>query len=133
MKLKELFKEDKTVFSLEVFPPKRNNPIETIYRTLDELNNLHADFISVTYGASGKLADNSTCEIASAIKQRYGIESAAHLTCVNSTKDEVKNILERLKENGVENILALRGDIIPDIMPKDDFHHASELIKFIKE
>lgn len=133
MKLAELFNSEKTVFSFEVFPPKRNNPIETIYETLDELQDLKPDFISVTYGASGSLADNSTCEIASAIKHRYGIESAAHLTCVNSTKEEVTRVLKQLRDNGVENILALRGDLVPDVPPKKDFKHASELITFIKE
>lgn len=133
MKLAELFKNKKTVFSFEVFPPKRNNPIETIYHTLDELQDLKPDFISVTYGASGSLADNSTCEIASAIKHRYGIVSAAHLTCVNSTKEEVTQVLKQLHENEVENILALRGDLVPDVSPKEDFKHASELITFIKE
>ena len=133
MKIKNLFKEGKTVFSLEVFPPKRNHPIDTIYSTLDQLKDLDADFISVTYGASGSLADNSTCEIASAIKHRYGIVSAAHLTCVNSTREEVKAVLEQLKENDIDNILALRGDIVPDVAPKDDFQHASDLISFIKE
>lgn len=133
MKLAELFNSRKTVFSFEVFPPKRNNPIETIYSTLDELQDLRPDFISVTYGASGSLADNSTCEIASAIKHRYGIESAAHLTCVNSTREEVTQVLKQLHENGVENILALRGDLAPDLAPKEEFKHASELITFIKE
>lgn len=133
MKLAELFNSSKTVFSFEVFPPKRNNPIETIYNTLDALKDLQPDFISVTYGASGSLADNSTCEIASAIKHKYGIESAAHLTCVNSTREEVTEVLTRLEDNGVENILALRGDLVPDMPPKEDFHHASELISFIKE
>ncbi|MCI5688210.1 methylenetetrahydrofolate reductase [NAD(P)H] [Anaerovoracaceae bacterium 42-11] len=133
MKLAELFNEEKTVFSFEVFPPKRNNPIETIYQTLDQLQEIKPDFISVTYGASGSLADNSTCEIASAIKQKYGIESAAHLTCVNSTREEVTEVLHRLSENGVENILALRGDLVPDLPPKKDFKHASELITFIRE
>ena len=132
MKLADLFKNGKTVFSFEVFPPKRNNPIETIYRTLDELQELKPDFISVTYGASGSLADNSTCEIASAIKHKYGLESAAHLTCVNSTREEVREVLRRLNENGVENILALRGDLVPDVPPKEEFKHASELISFIK-
>ena len=94
---------------------------------------LKPDFISVTYGASGSLADNSTCEIASAIKHRYGIESAAHLTCVNSTKEEVTQVLKKLHDNGVENILALRGDLVPDVEPKEDFKHASELITFIRE
>ncbi|MEY8295781.1 MAG: methylenetetrahydrofolate reductase [NAD(P)H] [Emergencia timonensis] len=133
MKLAELFNNRKTVFSFEVFPPKRDNPIETIYNTLDALQDLKPDFISVTYGASGSLADNSTCEIASAIKHRYGIESAAHLTCVNSTKEEVTQVLKKLHDNGVENILALRGDLVPDVEPKEDFKHASELITFIRE
>lgn len=133
MKLETLFKEKKTVFSFEVFPPKRNNPIETIYDTLDELKDLAPDFISVTYGASGSLADNSTCEIASAIKHKYGIESAAHLTCVNSTRQEVTEVLKRLSDNGVENILALRGDLILDQPPKEDFRYASELISFVKD
>ncbi|MEE0515490.1 MAG: methylenetetrahydrofolate reductase [NAD(P)H] [Emergencia sp.] len=133
MKLSELFNGDKTVFSLEVFPPKRDNPIETIYNTLDQLQDVQPDFISVTYGASGSLADNSTCEIASAIKHKYGIESAAHLTCGNSTREEVSEVLKRLHDNGVENILALRGDIVPDVPPKEEFKHASQLITFIKE
>lgn len=133
MKLAELFKSEKTVFSFEVFPPKRNNPIETIYQTLDQLHELQPDFISVTYGASGSLADNSTCEIASAIKHKYGLESAAHLTCVNSTRQEVSEVLKRLQASGVENILALRGDLVPDVPPKEEFRHASELIAFIKE
>ena len=133
MKLSELFNGDKTVFSLEVFPPKRDNPIETTYNTLDQLQDVQPDFISVTYGASGSLADNSTCEIASAIKHKYGIESAAHLTCVNSTREEVSEVLKRLHDNGVENILALRGDIVHDVPPKEEFKHASQLITFIKE
>lgn len=133
MKLAQLFNEEKTVFSFEVFPPKRDNPIQTIYDTLDQLQDLKPDFISVTYGASGSLADNSTCEIASAIKHKYGIESAAHLTCVNSTKEEVTEVLRRLDESGVENILALRGDMVPDVPPKKDFRHANELISFIRD
>lgn len=133
MKLAQLFNEEKTVFSFEVFPPKRDNPIQTIYDTLDQLQDLKPDFISVTYGASGSLADNSTCEIASAIKHKYGIESAAHLTCVNSTREEVTEVLRRLDESGVENILALRGDLVPDVPPKKDFRHANELISFIRD
>lgn len=133
MKLSQLFNQEKTVFSFEVFPPKRDNPIQTIYDTLDQLQDLKPDFISVTYGASGSLADNSTCEIASAIKHKYGIESAAHLTCVNSSREEVTEVLRRLDANGVENILALRGDLVPDVPPKKEFLHASDLISFIKE
>ena len=133
MSIAQLFATKSTVFSFEVFPPKRTSPIETIYHTLDELQELHPDFISVTYGAGGNLADNSTCEIASIIKNQYHIEPLAHLTCVNSTKEEILEVLGRLRQNGIENILALRGDISPDRPPKTDFAHASDLISFVKE
>ena len=85
MKISQLFK-DRTVFSFEVFPPKKTSPIDTIYNTLDELKDLHPDFISVTYGAGGNTADSSTCDIASLIKNKFGIEPLAHLTCVSSSK-----------------------------------------------
>ena len=134
MKINEFFKHGKTVFSFEVFPPKKDAPIDTIYTTLSELKDLNPDFISVTYGAGGREAGNSkTCEIASIIKDKYNITPVAHLTCVNSTKEEVLRELENLKNHGIENILALRGDIIPDIPRKNDFLHASELVSFIKE
>lgn len=131
MKTSEIFR-NKTVLSFEVFPPKKTSPIETIYNTLDELKNLSPDFISVTYGAGGSLNSSSTIEIASAIKNRYGIESIAHLPCINLSKDEVLSVLEKLKENHIENILALRGDISPDYPMKEDFKHASDLVSFIK-
>ena len=134
MKINEIFKHGKTVFSFEVFPPKKDAPIDTIYTTLSELKDLNPDFISVTYGAGGREAGNSkTCENASIIKDKYNITPVAHLTCVNSTKEEVLRELENLKNHGIENILALRGDIIPDIPRKNDFLHASELVSFIKE
>lgn len=132
MKLSNMFK-DKTVFSFEVFPPKRTSPIETIYNTLAELKNLKPDFISVTYGAGGSSISSSTCQIASAIKRNYGIEPVAHLPCINFTKDEILRNLENFHKNDIENILALRGDINPDIPPKNDFKYASELVEFIKE
>lgn len=132
MKTSEIFR-NKTVLSFEVFPPKKTSPIETIYNTLDELKNLSPDFISVTYGAGGSLNSSSTIEIASAIKNRYGIESIAHLPCINLSKDEVLSVLDKLKENCIENILALRGDISPDYPIKNDFKHASDLVSFIRE
>ena len=133
MKLASMFDSGKTVFSFEVFPPKKTSSIETIYRTLDELKDLKPDFISVTYGAGGNTADTSTCDIAAAIRDTYGIESAAHLTCVNNTREEMDTILKGLKEKGVENILALRGDINPDVPRKHDFEHASDLIAYIRQ
>lgn len=133
MKIAELFGKGKTVFSFEVFPPKNTTPIESIYNTLDELRALSPDFISVTYGARGTSADTMTCDIASYIKNNLGITSAAHLTCVYSDKKLILERLEQLKERGVENILALRGDINPDIPRLHDFEYASDLTRFIKE
>lgn len=133
MKMSKLFEVKKPVFSLEVFPPKKNaGGIETIYETLDGLKDLKPDFISVTYGAGGNLADNSTCEICSIIKNKYNILPIAHLTCVNNSKSDIDVILENLKDAGVSNILALRGDINPDVTPKNDFAHADELVAYIK-
>lgn len=133
MRIPELFKEGKTVFSFEIFPPKKTSSIDTIYNTLDELSDLNPAFISVTYGAGGNTADSKTCQIASVIQDKYNITSAAHLTCVNCTKNDIDVILGQLKEKGIQNILALRGDINPDIPPKHDFKYASELVTYIKE
>lgn len=131
MKIKSMF-ERGTVFSFEIFPPKKTSPIETVYNTLEKLGDLNPDFISVTYGAAGSTNKVSTCEIASAIKNKYGVVPAAHLPCINYTKEEILQILDEFKASGIENILALRGDINPDIPPKKDFRYASELIEFIK-
>lgn len=113
MRIAELFKEKKTVLSFEIFPPKRNDPVETIYQTIDALKDLSPDFISVTYGAGGSTKGH-TVEIASHIQQNCGINALPHLTCATSTRREVEEVLGRLEEAGVENILALRGDL-----PKD--------------
>lgn len=131
MKIRDMFKKG-TVFSFEIFPPKKTAPIEIIYDTLEELKDLNPDFISVTYGAGGSGNSVSTCEIAQTIKEKYGIEPAAHLPCINYTKDEITAILKDFEEHGIENILALRGDINPDIPPKKEFKYASELVEFIK-
>lgn len=132
MKLKTLF-ETKQVLSFEVFPPKRTAPVESIYDALDSLQELHPDFISVTYGAGGSENCAATLEIASSIKNKYGIESVAHLPCINLSKEDVLSMLQRFRENGIENILALRGDINPEVPPGSDFEHASDLIAFLKE
>ena len=133
MKIAELFKPGKTVFSFEIFPPKKDGSIDTIYSTLDGLSDLHPDFISVTYGAGGSEANVITSEIAGLIKRKYNTESIAHLTCVNSSKEDIDFQLEQFKKQGIENVLALRGDINPDIPPKKDFAHASDLISYMKE
>lgn len=133
MKIPELFRSGKTVFSFEIFPPKKDGSIETVYNTLDGLSDLHPDFISVTFGAGGSAAGASTSEIAGLIKRKYNTESIAHLTCVNMTKDEIDRQIEDFREQGIENVLALRGDINPEIPPKKDFLHASDLISYMKE
>ena len=131
MKTSSLFNH-KTVLSLEVFPPKRTAPVDTIYNTLDELKGITPDFISVTYGAGGSENSQTTLKIASAIKHKYGIESVAHIPCLNLTREDVLLILEQLKEQKIENILALRGDRNPDYPPKTEFLHADELVAFIR-
>ncbi len=132
MKIREMFDKG-TVFSFEIFPPKKTAPIEVIYNTLEELKDLKPDFISVTYGAGGSSQSVSTSEIAQTIKDKYGIEPAAHLPCINYTKDEIKSILADFRQHGIENVLALRGDINPDIEPKKEFKYASDLVEFIKQ
>lgn len=132
MKISSLFEKGKTVFSFEIFPPKKGGSIDTVYSTLEALSDLHPDFISVTYGAGGTAAGCSTREIVSLIKERYHTESIAHLTCVNSTKADIDRIIAEFRQYGVENVLALRGDINPDIPPKEDFKHASDLIEYMK-
>ncbi len=131
MKTSEIFKTKK-VLSFEIFPPKRTDTVTTIYDAVNDLKNLKPDFISVTYGAGGSSNNNETLKIASAVKNVYGIESVAHLPCINLCKTEVIDMLKNFKSNGIENILALRGDINPDFAPKNDFKHASDLVAFIK-
>ncbi|NLP33735.1 MAG: methylenetetrahydrofolate reductase [NAD(P)H] [Clostridiales bacterium] len=133
MRIASLFEQKKTVFSFEVFPPKKTSSIDTIYATLEELQGLNPDFISVTYGAGGNTGDHITCDIASVIKNKYNILPLAHLTCINDTREDIEVVLDRLEQNGIKNILALRGDINPNIPPKKEFKHASELIAFIKQ
>ncbi len=134
MNLEHLLNHRKVLYSLEVFPPKATTSIDTIYNTLYGLRSLKPDFISVTYGAGGsETQKNKTCEIASLIKKEYGIEPVSHLTCIGSDKTEIKASLEQLRENGVENILALRGDRRPEIKESKDFKYASDLVAFIKE
>ncbi|MGM9649576.1 MAG: methylenetetrahydrofolate reductase [NAD(P)H] [Butyricicoccaceae bacterium] len=134
MKIRQMFDNKNTVFSLEVFPPKKTSNIDTIYTTLDQISDLKPDFISVTYGAGGSgSAGSLTAKIASDIKHKYGIESMAHLTSIYTTKENAAATLTELRELGIENILALRGDRNPEREPEHDFAHASDLTKFIAD
>ena len=127
MKIPELYNDRKFVYSFEIFPPKKMDNIDKVYSTVDGLAHLEPDFISVTFGAGGKCKDTLTGEIASTIKNKHGIETMAHLTCINSTKEQVRTILKDLDERGIENVMALRGDINEETGPLGEFRHANEL------
>lgn len=135
MKIDTLLKKRPTL-SFEIFPPKKqDSDVSSIYQTIEELSSLKPDFISVTYGAGGSTTKN-TVAIASTIKNKYHIESVAHLSCIDSTKEELLTILQELKDNNIENILALRGDYPQDYDKQTslfEFKYASELNAFIKE
>ena len=133
MFIKDIFEKKKFVFSFEIFPPKATSSIDTVYKTLEALSDLRPDYISVTYGAGGGSNSNKTVEISSIIKNKYDIESLAHLTCIGSTKEEIKVVLQELKEEGIKNILALRGDIPLDQEVCGEFQYASDLAEFIME
>lgn len=130
MRISEVFKK-KTVLSFEVFPPKRDGSIESVYRAIDGLSGLAPDYISVTYGAGGSANHEATAEIAAAVKQRYGIEGVAHLTGLYLNRDEVPGLLEQYHRQGIENLLVLRGDEAPGLPKCGDFQYADELISFI--
>lgn len=133
MKISEILKSDKPSFSFEVFPPKAGMPIEPTLDAVAKIATLKPDFISVTYGAGGSNSKN-TIEVAKAIQDLNQSTALAHFTCIGATKQQVASQLQDLKNAGIENILALRGD-----MPKDgsqttmDYKHASDLILDIKK
>lgn len=133
MKISELLQNGKITFSCEIFPPKPGADISRMWEVVQGIAELSPDFISVTYGAGGSTSKR-TVEIASAIQEQHGIPALAHLTCVSSSREDIRNQLKLMKENGLENILALRGDL-----PKDDsipalthYKYACELIEDIK-
>ena len=109
MYLRDIYKKNKTIMSLEIFPPKNECDISKLFETIEDLRTLNPDFVSVTYGAGGGTREK-TVDIASNIKNKMNIESVAHFTCVNSSKEDVLNVLGLLKDNNINNILALRGD-----------------------
>ena len=133
MRIEEWVKNKKVVFSFEIFPPKAASSVNTIYDTLEALKGSNPDYISVTYGAGGSLRNNKTIELSSLVKNKYNIEAVAHLTCINSTKDDINYYLEELKKNNIENILALRGDIPLEGKPIGELNHANELIEYVKK
>lgn len=135
MLIRDLFNQKKRTLSFEVFPPVREGNLESLFATIAELEELKPDFISVTYGAGGGTRDK-TIEIASRVKNEIRSEALAHLTCVASSRDDIARILEDMKAQNIENILALRGDPPRGeerfVRPEGGFGFANELVEFIK-
>ena len=133
MRIDKILSDDKLHISFEVFPQKYGQPIEPILDTVEEISKLHPAFCSVTYGANGGASEN-TVKVASHIKNELNTPVLAHLTCVGSSKDDIDEKLVQLKDNNIQNILALRGDIIDKekFANKEDLLYASELIEYIK-
>lgn len=135
MRIQEQFAKKKCVVSCEIFPPKPDLPIDTIFKTLDELGGIPIDFISVTYGAGGSSTARSL-EMVSKVKNQYQIETLAHLTCVGASRAEIANIARSLQKENIENILALRGDFPENMDPSScaiDYTYAVDLIRHLKE
>ena len=131
MKINTLYNTGKPVFSLEIFPPKKTTAVDALYHALDTLADLKPDYISVTYGAGGGQAGNQTCALASYIKHSLHIEPLAHLTCVNTTRQQLLDTIADLRDHDIENILALRGDITPTATLCEEVSHASDLARLI--
>ncbi|MBR2860825.1 MAG: methylenetetrahydrofolate reductase [Clostridia bacterium] len=134
MKIIDLLNENKLTLSFEVFPPKTEMGFETVKTATEEIAGLRPAFMSVTYGAGGGTS-KYTLEIAKNIKERYGVPTLAHLTCVSSTRETVNEKIEQIKEAGIENVMALRGDIPQELENKTigEYLHAVDLVRQLKE
>ncbi len=136
MRIGELLTRKRPVFSFEFFPPKSDEAVAQLERTITELVPLAPDYVSVTYGAGGSTREK-TIDLVSRIRRDAGLEAMAHLTCVGSPSDELRQVLHRLRDAGVENVLALRGD--PPKGQKEftavegGFRYANELVGYIRE
>ena len=132
MKISELLKQDKVTLSFEVFPPKKIDDYSKVEQAAKEIASLHPDFMSITYGAGGGTSQY-TVDLARDIRQKYGTEVLGHLNCVSSTREHVAHMIEEFKRAGIENIMALRGDIPKEGRTVFDYHYASELIREIRK
>ena len=132
MKLTELFKKDRLSLSFEVFPPKTDSAFDSVKEATEEIASLRPAFMSVTYGAGGGTS-RYTLDIAKNIKERYCVPTLAHLTCVSSTKETVAAKIAEIKAAGIENVMALRGDLTPELMTSDRskwaYRHAIDLVR----
>lgn len=131
MKVSQVYRNKRSL-SFEIYPPKKDSELRNIDATLEVLSDLKPDFISVTFGAGGSSNCNRTIELAKKIKFKYGIEPVVHLTCLHYDRREIDGFAEVLKAEGIENVLALRGDANPNVPDKNDFRHSSDLISYMK-
>ncbi len=136
MKLTDILNNGKLSLSFEVFPPKTDTAFNSVKTATEEIARLNPSFMSVTYGAGGGTSQY-TLDIAQNIKKQYNVPMVAHLTCVSSTKETVAERIESMKKAGIENVLALRGDLTPELEKGDRskwaYRHAIDLIRDIKE
>ena len=135
MKITELLNKDKLTLSFEVFPPKSESGFESVRVATEKIAKLRPLFMSVTYGAGGGTS-RYTLSIAENIKARHGVPTVAHLTCVSSTRQTVKEKIESIRAAGIKNIMALRGDLTPELMERDrsswDYRYAVDLIRELR-
>ena len=136
MKIIDRITQNTLSLSFEVFPPKTEMRFDSVKAATEEIAKLRPSFMSVTYGAGGGTSQY-TLEIAKNIKARYGVPTLAHLTCVSSTRDTVREKIAQMREAGIENVMALRGDLTPELAASDrsqwPYRHAVDLIRQIVE
>lgn len=131
MKITDIIKSEGFHLSFEVFPPKTSDTFDKLKPAIDEITGLDPDFMSITYGAGGGTSQ-FTADVAAGIEQ-MGVTALAHITCVSSTKEFLENMIDVYKERGIENILALRGDIPEGLDPSTmEYHYASDIIEVIR-
>ncbi|MCR5691063.1 MAG: methylenetetrahydrofolate reductase [NAD(P)H] [Eubacterium sp.] len=133
MKITDFHRDKRKSLSFEIFPPKKDDSLKNIDGTLEVLSELNPDYISVTFGAGGSANCNKTIELAKKIKNDYKIEPVVHLTCLHYDKAQIDEFARILSAEGIQNILALRGDRNPNVPEKKDFQHASDMISYLKD
>ena len=136
MKVIDRLHEDRLSLSFEVFPPKNDTAFDSVKRATEEIAKLHPSFVSVTYGAGGGTSQY-TLNIAKHIKENYGVPTLAHLTCVSSTRETVRARIADIQAAGIQNVMALRGDIPAELENADrrhwDYQHAIQLVRELRE
>lgn len=136
MKISDILKNKELSISFEVFPPKADTAFESVKAAVEKIAELSPSFMSVTYGAGGGTS-RYTIDIAKEIEHRFNVPMIAHLTCVSSTRENVDDMIKKLADAGIENVMALRGDLTPELIDSDrsdwDYNHAIDLVRQLKE